>query len=179
MRDDHMNLSFFWGLLPIPALIFVLRAVDLALATLRTLTVLRGQRIRTWILGFAQAFLFVTAVAGVLTYLDNAVNLLAYAGGFATGSVIGITIERWLAPGHSQVTVISQGRGSEVADTLRDVGRGATELPARGQEGTVSMILCNVPRKEIGEVKQLIISTDPLSFIAVEHVRLFRGGWRA
>lgn len=174
-----MSLSFLWGLVPVPALIFVLRAADLTLATIRTLTVLRGQRVRTWILGFAQAFLFVTAVAGVLTYLDDAVNLLAYAAGFATGSVIGITIEGWLAPGHSQLTIISRARGTEIATILREAGRGATELPGRGRQGMVSMILCNVPRREIGKAKRLVIKTDPSSFIAVEHVRLFPGGWRA
>jgi uncharacterized protein YebE (UPF0316 family) len=177
-----MNLTFNWDSVPtslVPALIFGLRAADLTIATLRTLTVLRGQRVRSWILGFTQALLFVTGVAGVLGNLDNPVNLLAYAGGFATGSVIGITIESWLAPGHSQLTIISQGRGTEVTQALRAEGRGATELPARGRRGTVSMILCNIPRRDIGKVKQLVVETDPLSFVAVEHVRMSRGGWRA
>lgn len=163
----------------VPAVIFLLRAADLTMSTLRMLTALRGNRLGTWLLGFGQALLFVTGIAGVLTNLQNPLNLLAYAGGFAVGSVLGISIESVLAPGHSELTIVSEGRGAQIAEALRGLGKGVTALPGRGMQGTVNMLLCIAPRKEVRRLKQLAVEIDPHSFLAVENVRSLRGGWRA
>jgi uncharacterized protein YebE (UPF0316 family) len=181
-RADLAFTGIEWGRLPaalVPGLIFALRTADLTLATLRTLTVIRGHRATAWFLGFGQALLFVTAVAGVLRNLHNPWNIVAYAVGFATGNVLGITIEAKLAPGHSLLRIVSARRGAAIAEALRRKGRGATEVPAHGKLGTVSVIFCYVPRRDVERVRRQIVSADPDAFLTVEHVRQLRGGWRA
>lgn len=171
-----------WTSLPpalLALLIFSLRAADLALSTVRMLAVARGRSLLAWVTGFAESLIFVTAIAGVLDSLDNAWNLIAYAGGFATGNVIGMVIEERLAPGHSLLRIVSSTRGSAVAESLRERGYGATELAGRGQEGTVGMVLCFVPRRQVGPVRQQVLTTDPRAFVTVEEVRSLYGGWRA
>src|SRR3990172_306265 len=85
-----------WATIPptlVPLAIFLLRTTDLTLSTMRMLAVLRGRRLVAWLLGFVGALLFVSAIAGVLTGLPTAWSLLAYAAGYATGSLVGMTIE--------------------------------------------------------------------------------------
>ncbi len=175
-------LGLDWGLIPpalVPFAIFILRTADLTLATLRVLAVVRGRRAFAWFTGFAQALLFVSAIAGVLANLDNLWNLVAYAAGFATGNVMGITLEAKLAPGHSLLRVISPRRGDTIAENLRHQGRGVTEVAGRGLDGTVNLLFIYVPRREVNRIKRDILQADPQAFVTVENVRELRGGWRA
>ncbi|UCF61132.1 MAG: DUF2179 domain-containing protein [Anaerolineaceae bacterium] len=171
-----------WGSIPLtllPLIIFGLRTVDLTLSTLRMLFVVRGRRASAWIFGLLQAIVFITGIAGVLGNLKDPLNLIAYAGGFATGSVLGMVIEFWLAPGHSLLRITSAKRGRTILELLHEEGRGATEISGQGKLGMVSLIFCFVPRRYVDDVKRSVVETDPEAFVTVEHVRQLRGGWRA
>ncbi|MDF1500629.1 MAG: DUF5698 domain-containing protein [Anaerolineales bacterium] len=159
--------------------IFILRVADMTLDTLRVLFVIRGRKSLAWILGFFQSSLWVIAITSVLSNLDNPWNIISYAAGFATGNVIGIMIEQGLAIGHSHMQIISQRLGSAIADTVRNLGYAATELPARGRDGTVSVISCSLRRKDIEDVRKAVQEIDPQAFITVEDIRpIHRGYWR-
>src|SRR5512137_453094 len=88
-------------------LIFLLRVSDMTLDTLRVLVVMRGRKGIAWVLGFFQSIIFVTAITSVLANLDNPLNILGYAAGFATGNVVGMLIEERLAIGHIQLSIVS------------------------------------------------------------------------
>ncbi len=161
-------------------LIFFLRVGDMSLDTLRVLFVVRGRKGIAWVLGFFQSLLFVIAITSVLSQLDNPLNILGYAAGFATGNVLGMLIEERLAVGHIQLTIFSINRGAAVCDALRIAGFGVTEIPGRGKNGTVSVILTNVFRKDVDRLETIILETDPEAFVTREDVRpMRRGFWRA
>ncbi len=159
--------------------IFILRVVDVAAMTLRILMIMRGRKAPAWVLGFMQALLFVVAIRAVLADLGNLANIIGYAAGFATGTVVGMYLEEWLAVGYGHVRVISSAHGAELAEKLRAAGYAATELAGRGRDGTVAVINCSVPRRVVGEVRRLVTETDPEAFITVEDVRpIYRGFFR-
>lgn len=161
-------------------LIFLLRVSDMTLDTLRVLSVMRGQKGMSWILGFFQATIFVVAISSVLSNLDNPLNVVAYAAGFATGNVVGMLIESKLAIGHIHMSIISPRRGSAIAENLRDQGFAVTEIPARGKDGMVTMLNCSVRRRRLIQARQIITDIDPDAFITAEDVRpVRRGFWRA
>jgi uncharacterized protein YebE (UPF0316 family) len=164
----------------IPFVIFALRVTDMSLDTLRVLFVIRGRKAISWVLGFFQSALWVVAITSVLQNLGNLWNVVAYASGFATGNVVGMVIEERLAVGHSEVRIISPGRGSAIADALRQAGYAATELSGRGKDGTVTVINCSVLRRDIRRLHKVIAEIDQEAFVTVEEVRpLHRGYWRA
>jgi uncharacterized protein YebE (UPF0316 family) len=161
-------------------MIFALRVGDMSLDTLRVLFVVRGKKGVAWILGFFQSLLFVIAITSVLAHLDNPLNVIMYAAGFATGNVLGMIIEERLAVGHIQLTIISMNRGAAVCEALRNSGFGVTEIPGRGKNGTVSVILTSVFRKDVDRLETVILETDPEAFVTREDVRpMRRGFWRA
>ena len=161
-------------------LIFLLRVGDMSLDTLRVLYVIRGRKAIAWTLGFCQAMIFITAITAVLSNLDNLFNIIAFAAGFATGNVIGMTIEERLAHGHTHLRIISSRRGSAIAESLRNEGYAATEIPARGKDGMVSAINCSVKRKNINKIRKLVEDIDMDAFITAEEIRpVHRGFWRA
>jgi uncharacterized protein YebE (UPF0316 family) len=165
-----------WAL---PIAIFLLLALNTTLDTLRMLSVARGRHSTAWLAGFAQSILFVLAIAGLLTNLRNPWNLIGYAGGLATGTVGGVLLEARLARGHRLVRIVSSRRGTAIAAALREHGWGATELPARGQDGMVTLVWCHIPRRDAAAVTETALDLDPEAFITAENVRLSRGGWRA
>ncbi|MFL7893035.1 MAG: DUF2179 domain-containing protein [Anaerolineales bacterium] len=161
-------------------LIFSLRVTDMTLDTLRVLFVMRGRKAIAWILGFFQALVFVIAITSVLRDLTNPLNIIGYAAGFATGVVVGMTIEERLAIGHVQMRIISPRRGTGIAEKLREEGYAVTEVPARGKDGMVTMLNCSMLRKDIHKVQTMVNQVDQDAFITSEEIRpVRRGFWRA
>ena len=116
----------------------------------------------------------------LLNNLDNPLNIIAYAAGFATGNVVGMFIESKLAIGHIHMSIVSPRRGSAIAEKLREQGYAVPEIPARGKDGMVTMLNCSVRRRKLLQVRQIITGIDPDAFITAEDVRpVRRGFWRA
>lgn len=160
-------------------MIFVLRVLDIAAATLRMLMVIRGRKLNAWMLGFVQALLFVLAIRAVLSDLSSWVNIIAYAMGFATGTVVGMWIEERLAIGHKHLRIISSRRGPELAGYLRSQGFAVTEVLGRGKDGTVSLLNCTVHRKEVSQIEMLVKQKDEQAFITSDDViPVSRGFWK-
>lgn len=173
---DFLAIPAAW----LPLAIFLIRVTDMSLDTLRVLFVVRGRRAPAWVTGFLQSALWVIAVTSVLSHLENILNVIGYAGGFATGTVVGLAIEERLAIGYGHLRIISSHRGSAVAESLRQAGYGVTELSGRGKDGTVSILTTSVRRRDIERVRRKVLQADPESFLTVEEVRpLHRGFWRA
>jgi uncharacterized protein YebE (UPF0316 family) len=161
-------------------LIFLLRVSDMTLDTLRVLVVMRGRKAIAWVLGFFQASIFVLAISSVLSNLDNPLNVIGYAAGFATGNVVGMLIEERLAIGHIHLNIVSSRLGSAIAEHLRGQGYAVTEIPARGKDGMVSLLHVSVLRKNVDTVRKLVNEIDADAFITSEDVRpVRRGFWRA
>ncbi|NPV58010.1 MAG: DUF2179 domain-containing protein [Anaerolineae bacterium] len=160
--------------------IFALRVVDMALDTIRVLFVVRGRKGLAWVLGFMQSLVFVIAITTVLANVDNPLNIIGYAAGFATGNVVGMLIEERLAIGHIHITVVSPSRGAVIAEQLRANGFAVTEIPARGRSGMVAVLHCDVRRRQMDSVETIVLEADPDAYVTAEDVRSVRRGfWRA
>lgn len=159
--------------------IFLARVVNMAMDTLRFMFTLRGKKGLAWILGFLESVIFVVVIGSVLTNLENPLNVIGYAAGFATGNVIGMAIEKRLALGFTHFKIISKTHGTEIASVLRESGYGVTEIPAKGRDGSFMMIDCSVRRKQAEEVEKIALEVDPRAYITAEEIIPRRSGiWR-
>lgn len=161
-----------WG----PLLIFGLRIIDVSLDTMRVIAVIRGKRGIAAALGFVQALVWIVAVGNAVKHLDSIWHVLGYAGGFAAGTFIGVTIERTLAYGVAMVRVVSQHSGVEIAEALRERGYGVTEYPGFGRDGAVEIVNCVVQRSHLEEVTVMVRQWDPHAFVTVEEPTVLSGG---
>ncbi|HEY61254.1 MAG: DUF2179 domain-containing protein [Anaerolineales bacterium] len=175
-----MSLIFTIDALLQALLIFGLRIVGMSLDTVRVLFVIRGEKGYAWILGFLQASVYIFVITSVLSNLDNLLNIVGYAAGFATGNVVGMFLDEKMAIGHMYLRIISPNLGSAIANRLREMGYAVTELPARGRDGMVTILISSVLRKQVKEVEKIVLGVDDNAFITAEEVRpLRRGFWRA
>jgi uncharacterized protein YebE (UPF0316 family) len=174
-----MNLHF--NALPwiLPVFIFLLRVVGIGLDTIRLLFMIRGRKLFVWLIGFVETALWVLVISQVLSNLGNLWNMLAYAAGFATGNVVGMMVEQKMAIGHVELQVVSVARGPAIVENVRELGYAATEFPAQGMDGTVTMIQCSVMRRDVNRLSNTILSVDPDAFLTVGEIKpLHRGYWK-
>jgi len=158
-------------------MIFCLRICDVSLGTIRTVVIVRGWRFLASAIGFVEVTIFIVVISRVLSHMDTWINVIAYSGGFAAGTFIGITIERKIAPGKVLMRVISRGIWKNVADTLRNNGFGVTELNGIGKDGAVMMIESVIERKNMPKFLQLVEEVDPCAFIMSEEMHEIKRGY--
>ena len=102
-------------------LIFVSRVCDVSLATIRTLMVVQGRKVQAAAIGFFEVIIYIVALGEVVSSLDNPMNLLFYALGFAAGNYVGIMIENKIALGNLGAQIILKtDDNKELIDRLRE-----------------------------------------------------------
>jgi uncharacterized protein YebE (UPF0316 family) len=162
---------------PVGALaIFVLRIVDVSCDTMRVIFAIRGKRGIAALLGFVQALVWIFAVGNAVKHLDSILHVFGYAGGYALGTFVGVTIERTIAYGVATVRVVSKHSGVEIAEALRNAGYAVTEFPGFGRDGSVEILNSVVQRSHIDDVLGLIDNWDKAAFVTVEEPKVLRGG---
>lgn len=149
-------------------LIFGLRIVDVSLGTLRIGFLVRGERRLAGLFGFFESLIWLIAAAQVLSNLDSPIKFIAYAGGYATGTMVGVSIERWLAIGETIMRVVAPIDSPSVEEALRAAGFYVTLLNARGRDGDVSVSFSVLPRKRIPEALAIVSTVNPRAFVTFE-----------
>ncbi|HEX6133378.1 MAG TPA: DUF5698 domain-containing protein [Longimicrobiales bacterium] len=160
-----------------PLVIFGLRIVDVSMSTIRILLAVRGHKKIVPLIGFFEVLIWVLAVGNAIRFLDSGWHLLGYAGGFATGNVVGLWIEEQLAIGYATIRVVSTHAGVEMADALRNIGFGVTEFAGHGRDGRVEIVYTVCMRRDVEGVVAEIERWDRQAFITVEEPRDIRWGW--
>ncbi|MDZ7269690.1 MAG: DUF2179 domain-containing protein [candidate division KSB1 bacterium] len=161
---------FQWVILP--ALIFSARVVDVSIGTLRIMFLARSRRVLAPILGFFEVMIWLLAISQIFKHLDNFMCYLAYGGGFAMGSFVGIYIEDKLALGMQVVRIITRKDASALIAHLKEAGYGLTVLNGEGVTGPVKVIFTVIQRKRLPELSEIIQRFNPGAFISIEDVRL-------
>lgn len=152
-------------------LIFFLRIADVSVGTLRVNVLVRGFRGPAVALSFVEALIWLSATARVLTQLDNPFNIVAFAGGYATGTLVGCAINDWLALGKTLMRVVTPAGQADVVDALREAGCTVTAMNAKGRDGEVSIAFSVIPKKRSRKVLGIIQKANPGAFVTFEEVR--------
>lgn len=122
-------------------LIFSLRIVDVSLGTLRIGMLVRGKRRIAGVLSFSESPIWLLAAAKVLSTLDSPLQFIAYAGGYASGTMLGANIKRWLAVGKVVLRIIVPVSAPDVQEALRKAGFYVTTVNASGRDGEVRVMV--------------------------------------
>ncbi|MGH7503126.1 MAG: DUF2179 domain-containing protein [Longimicrobiales bacterium] len=162
-----------WG----PIIIFALRLFDVSLSTIRILLAVRNRRVLVPIIGFFEVLIWVFAAGNAIRHLESVWHVLGYAAGFSTGTLVGLWIEEKLAIGIATMRVVTKRTGAGLAEGMRQLGCGVTELIGQGRHGAVEVLFSVVPRRRIPDVIAEVERWDPDAFITVEEPREIRRGW--
>ena len=152
----------------IPVLIFVARIGDVSLGTIRMIFVVAGWRWRAAGLGFFEVLIWALAVGGLIHFVTHPVALLSYAGGFATGNLVGMAIEQRLALGIRLVRVFNRDLSRNLSKELRSHNYRVTQVDGEGRDGPVEVVFAVVKRKSLPGFLSLIEKIAPNAIVTIE-----------
>lgn len=160
---------FMWVLLP--SMIFCARIVDVSVGTLRVVFISRGNKFIAPIMGFFEVIIWLIAIGQIMKNLTNVMCYIAYGGGFATGTFVGMWIVDRLTMGTSLVRVITSRDTSMLEERLRAMGYGVTKVEAEGKEGETSVLLTVIRNSDLKDILKLVETYNPRAFYTIEDIR--------
>jgi len=163
--------STLFSYIILPLLIILARIMDVTIGTIRIVMVSKGQKLWAPILGFFEVLIWIIAISRIFQNLDNWVNYVAYAAGFASGNYIGLLLEERLAMGIVKIQIITRKSAVELIENLKTAGYGITHHEAKGSSETVSIIYSIIKRTEIQKVEKIVKATNPKAFYSIEDVK--------
>jgi len=154
-----------------PILIFFARVGDVSLNTLRVMFVLNGKKTIAPVLGFFEAFIWLLAIGQIIQNIDNPISYLAYAGGFAAGTFVGMTIEEKLAIGRVLVRVITVEPMPELIEFMKERNYRFTNVGAEGRYGKVNLLFTVMKRDLLQEYINKVKECNDKAFYTIESVK--------
>lgn len=160
----------------LPLLIFVARIGDVTLSTIRIIFVMSGKKTIAPILGFFEALIWLLAIGQIFNNIDNAWSYLAYAGGFAAGTYVGMVIEEKLAIGRVVVRLITNTEVDGFLTFLNAHNYRYSIIDADGRKGKVNVVFLVIKRDQLNHLTAGINEYHPKSFYTIEGVKKVKEG---
>lgn len=155
----------------IPLFIFFARILDVSLGTLRIMFVSKGLRGKAALLGFIEVLLWIIIVVQIFQNLDNWLNYVAFAGGFATGTFVGMFIEEKMKMGVQIFRIIVSQNAEELTRQLIEADFRVTSIKGDGQFGPVKVLFTIAKRKRWKELASIVNEVSPNAFYSIEDVK--------
>lgn len=160
-----------FSLVVLPILIFLARITDVSINTLRIIFMLHGKKFISTVFGFFESLIWLTAISQIFQNLDSPITYLAYAGGFATGILVGMLIEEKLALGRVIVRVITRVSAEDLIRYFQKHKYRYSSVDAISDEGQVNIIFTVIKREKLKDTIKIIKSYNPQAFYTVEGVK--------
>lgn len=155
----------------IPLFIFFARILDVSLGTIRIMFVSKGFRGKATMLGFVEVLIWIVIVAQIFSNLDNWLNYIAYAAGFATGNFVGMYIEEKMKMGIQIFRIIVGEDSDPLIEALKERDFRFTTLDGQGKYGPVKVIFTVAKRKRWHLLASVVNEHAPNAFYSVEDVK--------
>lgn len=165
---------YAWIILPL--LIFLARICDVSLGTLRVIFIARGFKYIAPAIGFFEVIIWLLAIGQVMQNVGNVASYIAYGGGFAAGTFIGMTVEERLSIGNVVVRIITNRDAQGLVEAMREKNLGVTTMDAEGASGPVTVVLTISRREDLHLVFDLIHEFQPNAFFTVEEIKSVKEG---
>jgi uncharacterized protein YebE (UPF0316 family) len=170
MLDSITSTGLFeWVILP--ALIFCARICDVSLGTIRVIFITKGVRYLAPLIGFFEVIIWLLAIGQVMNNLTNVASYIAYGGGFAMGTFIGMRIEEKISLGLTSIRIITIEEPSQLVNYLRSQNYGVTTVDGEGSTGQVKMVFSIIRRQDLPDVVEVIKKLHPGAFYSIEDVK--------
>jgi len=166
-----------WSILAGALLIFFMRVCDVTLGTFRQIMAVQGRAYLAAFTGFFELTIFILAISKtILSINESPAYVVAYAGGFAVGTLTGVKLEGIIGLGTRLVRVITTFENLALVNKLREAGYGVTVVPGEGMHGPVFVLISVIKRPSVPEFVKIVKELAPKAFYTVEETRFSAGG---
>jgi len=157
--------------------IFLARVLDVSLGTIRVQYIVRRKKVVAALIGFVEVLIFILIVSRVIQDIQHWPYVLAYAGGFATGTMIGIALTERFDRRVVQASFICHGLGDQIEGAVREAGFALTRYDAIGRDGHVEVMDVVCSSGQLTRLIDLVIKIDPRAFLYTQELSSLQGGY--
>ena len=161
--------------------IFFARILDVSLGTVRLIVIVRGRTFLGAMIAFVEVLIwFLMAREALNTGLNSIWIPIAFAGGFATGTLIGSTVAKKFIKGVIGVQVITNKLSHEMIDKIKAEGIGVSIIKLENIDGDPhekDMLYIQVSNYKLKKLKQIIKKIDKHAFIVVNETKYVQNGF--
>ena len=158
--------------------IFLVRILDVSMGTARTIITVRGKKYLAALIGFFEVFIWFVIVREALNTNETSLFVaLSYAGGYATGTIVGGILSTKLVKTNLTVQVVTSCL--TLPDELRAKDYAVTVLDVTSMDVETKriMLLMEINAKKLKLLKEFIKKHDDKAFIMVNETRDIVGGY--
>lgn len=159
--------------------VFVARIIDVSLGTLVTMQTVKGKKIEATIVGFIEILIWFLVVKEAINTASNSIFIaLSYAGGFATGTYLGMEIADRYVKELLSIQIITENY-DVLNKVLKENGFRTTgiELVSPDETKKKHMILLSLNSPNYQKFNKLLKATDPKAFMVINESKYTRNGY--
>ena len=160
--------------------VFSVRILDVSLGTMRTIVTVKGKTKTASLIGFIEVLIWFLIVREALnTDIESIWIAISYAGGYATGTLLGGILSNKLIKGNFGVQVILYKNDNAIVDTIRKEGYAVSVIDVKGQEKDKEkyMLFIEIDKRRFEHLRNLIKELDEKAFIVVNETRMVQNGY--
>jgi len=154
--------------------VFFCRILDVSLGVVRTLLSVKGKSLSASIVGFIEILIWFLIVKNALNSdIGGLYVALAYAFGFATGTLVGGFLSKKMIKTKISVQIITSDVNNAILKGIKTSGFPATVLKVSGIGKETSeryMLFIEIESNDFQKLKTLILSLDPHAFIFINEL---------
>jgi len=160
--------------------IFFARIIDVSLGTVRLIVIVKGRTFLAAIIAFIEVLVwFLIAREALNTALTSFWIPIAFAGGFATGTLIGSVVAKKFIKGVIGVQIITTKLSSEMIENIKAEGIGVSiiKLESVGETDKKDMLYIQVSNYKLKKLQQIVKKIDKDAFIVVNETKYVQNGF--
>ena len=161
------------------ALIFFAKLLEVAISTVRSVLVNRGNRVAAALLAAVEISIWLVVTSTVLLgIMEDPFRAVAFGLAYAIGIYVGIRLEDKLALGLAQMEIIAEFElAKRITKKLREHGYGVTTFDCEGLDGKKLSIVLKIKRKDVPgtigmlkEYDQLFVTVTDIRKLSIGHI---------
>lgn len=157
--------------------IFIARLIDVPLATIRLIMMVKGRKVVGAIIGFFEIIVYTYVFAIVVNSLSNPLNLIIYALGFSVGNILGGIFEEKIGLGSITAMVIPNVSFPLLTSILRQNDFGVTVLEGEGMKKKRQILLVILERRKLNKFNRILSEVDSEGFVTFLDNKCYYNGF--
>lgn len=160
--------------------IFFARITDVTLGTLRTIYTVRGKTVTAGIIAFIEVFIwFVIAREALNTDLQSIWIVIAYSGGYATGTILGTFIANNFVNSLISIEVITTKATIDNINKIRKEGYGVSVVNTveNINDEKTKILYITLNSRNLEKLKRIIKEIDPSAFLVIKESKIVQNGY--
>lgn len=156
--------------------IFCVRICDVSLGTIKTNYAVRGNTLTSGIIAFFEVFLWFIIVREALnTDINSLWVVISYAGGYATGTIIGTYLSTKLINTNITVEVVTSLKNFHKIKKIREAGYELSIIETKEESNHQSLILfITLKKRYLEELKNIIDKIDKQASIIINEAKIIQ-----